>query len=48
MTTLILAAFSTTSAYIIGVIVAFVLILVSALVANLISFKPDRSDVKAR
>lgn len=48
MTTLILAAFSTTSAYLIGVIVAIVLILVSALVANLIAFKPDRSDVKAR
>lgn len=48
MITLILAAFSTTSAYLFGVIVALVLILISALVANLIAFKPDRSDVKAR
>lgn len=39
---------STVSAYVIGVIVSIVLILIAALVSNLIAFRPDLTDVPKR
>lgn len=39
---------STISAYIIGVSVAIVLLLIAAIIANVISYNPDNSDCKKR
>lgn len=44
----LLAAVSTASAYMSGVITSLVLILTSGLIAKSISFKPDLSDVPKR
>lgn len=45
---ILLASVPTTSAYAIGVCVSVVLILLSALVAKMIAFKPDLTDVPKR
>lgn len=45
---LLLASVPTTSAYVIGVIVSAVFILLAALVAKMIAFKPDLTDVTKR
>ena len=45
---ILLAAVSTASAYMSGVITSLVLILISGLIAKLISFKPDLTDVSKR
>ncbi len=45
---ILLAAVSTASAYMSGVITSLVLILVSGLIAKSISFKPDLTDVSKR
>lgn len=44
----LLAVVSTVSAYVIGVIVSFVLILIAALVSNAIAYRPDLTDVCKR
>lgn len=44
----LLAAVSTASAYIIGVVVSLVIILISGMIAKAISFRPDLSDVSNR
>ena len=44
----LLAAVSTASAYMSGVITSLVLILASGMIAKAISVKPDRSDVSKR
>lgn len=36
------------SAYVIGVVVAVVMLVIAAVVSNLISFRPDNSDCKSR
>ena len=45
---ILLAAVSTASAYMSGVITSLVLILISGLIAKSISFKPDLTDVSKR
>lgn len=45
---IILAAVSTSSAYVIGVCVSVILVLLAALIAKVIKFNPDLSDVKKR
>lgn len=45
---ILLAAVSTASAYMPGVITSLVLILISGLIAKSISFKPDLTDVSKR
>lgn len=45
---ILLAAVSTASAYVMGVCVGIVLILVAAGVAKLIAYRPDLTDVKKR
>ena len=45
---ILLAAVSTASAYMFGVITSLVLILISGLIAKSISFKPDLTDVSKR
>lgn len=45
---ILLAAISTASAYMSGVITSLVLILISGLIAKSISFKPDLTDVSKR
>ena len=44
----LLAAVTTASAYLMGVCVSVVLILIAALIANLIAFRPDLTDVTKR
>ena len=45
---ILLAAVSTASAYVMGICVSIVLILVAAIVAKSITFRPDLSDVTKR
>ena len=45
---ILLAAVSTASAYVMGICVSIVLILIAAIIAKSIAFRPDLSDVTKR